>query len=192
MSRQRPSNATSLKDLDERIKAAAEVLLNDEDRLSASFTLNPRPKDDSTQGTAHDEYGLRFADPLLKKALDEQYKSDSAHNFECWGKPIPGEVTDALVFSTKSLRIAFQNIGKKLDIAERHFRDTGGANDPMILSSFEAACTFRSYAAMTERLEHAENLVHTFTHFLSTRQQISNEIHAALGGYHIKVQELLW
>lgn len=192
MSRQRPSNATSLKDLDERITTDAEASQNGEDHLSAAFTLNQHPKDDLTQGTTNDEEEVRFADPLLKKALDEQYRSEAAHNFECWGKSIPAEVTDALVFSTKSIRVAFQNIGRKLDDADRHFHDTCGGNDPMVLSSFEAACIFRSYSAMTRRMEQAENVVHTFTHFLSTRQQTANESAKTLSRYHIKLQELLW
>jgi hypothetical protein len=182
----------SLKDLDERITTATKAEQNGEDHLSAAFTLNPRPKDDLPQGTTNDEEEVRFADPLLKKALDEQHRSEAAYNFECWVKSIPAEVTDALVFSTKSLQVAFQNIGRKLKDADKHFRDTCGGNDPIVLSSFEAACIFRSYGAVTTRMQVAENLVHIFTHFLSTRQQNANESARAIGIYHIKLQELLW
>jgi hypothetical protein len=192
MTRQIPSNATSIKGLDKQLNTAIEAALVKEDPLSASFTLNPRPTDLSAQGTAKNEQELKFTDPLLIKALNEQLKSGMAYGFECWGKPGLDVVDDALVFASKSIDIAFQNIGRKLRDADKHFRDTCGGNDPMFLSSFEAACIFRSYMSMTGRLEHAENLVRLFSHFLCTRQRVISEHEKAIAKTQAKVQELLW
>lgn len=106
-------------------EATANAPTNVEDPLLRAFQLEPTSRE--YPAIIHDNQELRFGDPKLKKALDEQSFLERAHGFDSWGKAVPTkEVNDAMVHSVKSMALVIENIGRKLRDADVHFRDTEG------------------------------------------------------------------